>query len=47
MAEHPIHETKTEARGGTGPGVTRYVLLISLALVIVLFSVIVAVGWMR
>jgi hypothetical protein len=44
--EQPIHETGTEARGGTGPGVMRYVLAASLALVVVAFGVIVASGWM-
>jgi hypothetical protein len=43
--EQPIHETTTEARAGTGPGVMRYVLAASLALVIVLFAVVVATGW--
>ena len=46
MAEQPIHETTTEARAGTGPGVMRYVLIVSLLLVIVAFAVIVAIGWM-
>lgn len=44
--DQPIHETTTEARGGTGPGVMRYVLAISLVLVIVAFAVIVATGRM-
>ena len=44
--EQPIHETATEARGGTGPGVMRYVLLASLVLVIVAFVIIVSAGWM-
>ena len=34
-----IHVTTTEARGGSTPGVTRYVLAASLALVIVLFAI--------
>ena len=42
----PIHETATEARAGTGPGVMRYVLLVSLVLVVLAFAVIVAMGWM-
>ena len=42
----PIHETATEARGGTGPGVMRYVLGASLLLVVIAFAVIVALGWM-
>lgn len=44
--EQPIHETATEARGGTGPGVMRYVLLASLVLVIAAFVIIVSAGWM-
>jgi hypothetical protein len=46
MAESPIHESTTEARSGTGPGVMRYVLAGSLILVIVGFAVVVATGWM-
>ena len=42
----PIHETATEARAGTGPGVMRYVLSASLLLVIVALAIIVALGWM-
>ena len=45
--EQPIHETTTEARGGTGPGVMRYVLTVSLVLVVVAFAGIVAFFWMR
>lgn len=41
----PIHETTTEARGGTGPGIMRYVLGISLVLAVVAMAIIVAVGW--
>jgi len=41
-----IHETTTEARGGTGPGVMRYVLGASLALAVVAMAVVVASGWM-
>ena len=37
----PIHETATEARAGTGPGVMRYVLAASLLLVIVALAIIV------
>ncbi len=44
--ERPIHETATEARAGTGPGAMRYVLFGSLLLVVVIFAMIVAVGWM-
>jgi len=32
------HLTKTEARGGSTPGVTRYVLGVSLVLIVVLFA---------
>jgi hypothetical protein len=42
----PIHETTTEARAGTGPGVMRYVLGASLLLVVVALAIIVAMGWM-
>ena len=38
MADEPIHETTTEARAGSTPGVMRYVLGISLALIVVLFA---------
>ncbi|HET9811816.1 MAG TPA: hypothetical protein VFP53_09010 [Sphingomicrobium sp.] len=38
------HVTTTEARGGATPHVTRYVLGVGLALVIVIFTVIVLVG---
>ena len=34
----PIHIETTDARGGSTPGVTRYVLAISLILVIVIFA---------
>jgi len=33
-----IHLNKTEARGGATPHITRYVLIISLALIVVLFA---------
>jgi hypothetical protein len=47
MSNEPvIHETATEARAGTGPGIMRLVLLGSLILVVVAFAVIVALGWM-
>ncbi len=42
--EH-IHLTRTEARGGSSNHVTRYVLPISLALVILLFIVVLWVWW--
>ena len=43
--QEPIHETKTEARAGDSNPVNRYVMAISLVLVVVLFAVIVASGW--
>ena len=39
MAEDPIEVTRTEARGGASTHVTRYVLPISLALVVGLFII--------
>jgi hypothetical protein len=39
-----ITETTTEARAGSTPHVTRYVLAIGLILVVVIFTVIVLVG---
>ena len=39
----PIVETTTEAREGSTPGVTRYVLIVGTALVIVAFLIIVLV----
>ncbi|UVO54446.1 hypothetical protein [Sphingomonas sp. SUN039] len=42
----PIHETATEARAGTGPGVMRYVLMVSLVLVVAALAIVVATGWM-
>ena len=38
------HATTTEARAGSTPHMTRYVLVIGLLLVIVLFTIIVLVG---
>ena len=40
----PIHETATEARQGSTPHMTRYVLGIGLVLVVVIFVVIFLVG---
>ena len=37
MAQGPEELTKTEARGGTTPGVARYVLIFGLALVLIAF----------
>jgi len=39
MEDPPVHVTKTEARAGSTPHIARYVLAISLALVIVVFLV--------
>ena len=39
-----IHETTTEARAGSTPGVARNVLVIGTLLVVLLFIVIVLVG---
>ena len=37
MDESEVHLTKTEARAGSTPGIVRYVLFSSLALVAILF----------
>jgi hypothetical protein len=42
--DSPVHETATEARAGSTPGVARYVLVIGTLLVVVLFALIVLVG---
>ena len=39
-----VTQTTTEARAGSTPGVTRYVLVIGTVLVVILFAVIVLVG---
>jgi hypothetical protein len=39
-----IHETTTEARQGSTPHMTRYVLAVGLLLVVVIFAIIVLVG---
>jgi len=39
-----ITETTTEARAGSTPHVTRYVLTVGLILVVVIFAIIVLVG---
>ena len=44
MAEPVEHVTTTEARAGSTPHMTRYVLGIGLALVIVIFAVILLVA---
>jgi hypothetical protein len=43
--EEEEHLTKTEARAGTGPGAMRYVLGISIALVLIAFVVILVFGF--
>ncbi|WP_404710105.1 hypothetical protein [Sphingomonas sp. MMS24-J13] len=43
MADEDTHLTRTEARAGQSNHVTRYVLPISLALVVILFVVILLV----
>jgi hypothetical protein len=42
--EPRIHETATEARAGSTPGVARNVLVFGTLLVVILFAVIVLVG---
>ena len=44
MADQEEHVTTTEARAGSTPHMTRYVLGIGLVLVIVAFAIIVAVA---
>jgi hypothetical protein len=43
-SDRPVVETTTEARGGSTPGMTRYVLIIGTLLVVIIFVVIVLVG---
>ena len=43
-SEPSVVQTTTEARAGSTPGVTRNVLIIGLALVIIIFAVIFIVG---
>jgi hypothetical protein len=43
-SEPAVHETTTEARAGSTPGVARNVLVIGTLLVVILFAVIVLVG---
>ena len=43
-SDAPVNETATEARAGSTPGVTRYVLTIGLLLVVAIFVLIVLVG---
>lgn len=42
--DRQIHETTTEARAGSTPGVARNVLVIGTVLVVIFFVVIVLVG---
>ena len=39
-----VHLTTTEARGGATPGMTRYILVASLVLVIVAFAAVYLIG---
>ena len=43
-SEPPVRETTTEARAGSTPGVTRYVLIFGTLLVGIIFVIIVLVG---
>ena len=43
-SEAPIHETATEARAGSTPGVARNVLVFGTLLVVILFVIIYLVG---
>ncbi len=43
-SEAPIVQTTTEARAGSTPGVARYVLVVGLVLVIIIFAIIFLVG---
>jgi hypothetical protein len=36
--DKPVHQTATEARAASTPGVVRYILAISLVLIVVLFG---------
>jgi hypothetical protein len=40
----PVHETATEARAGSTPGVARNVLVFGMLLVVIIFAAIVLVG---
>ena len=44
MADDQEHVTTTEARAGATPHMTRYVLVVGLALVIVIFAIILFVA---
>jgi len=41
--DEPTHRTKTEARAGTTPHMTRYILPISLGMVVIIFAIILLV----
>ena len=43
-SEPPVTETTTEARAGSTPGVTRYVLVFGTLLVVIIFVIIVLDG---
>ena len=43
MDDHGEHVTKTEARAGTTPHMTRYILPISTGLLVILFAIILLV----
>ena len=43
MAEEEPHLTRTEARGGSSNHVTRYVLPISLVLIVIIFVALLAI----
>jgi len=43
-SEPSVVQTTTEARAGSTPGVTRYVLVFGTLLVVIIFAVIVLVG---
>jgi hypothetical protein len=43
MADPELHRTRTEARAGSTPHIVRYILAISLALVILAYIVILAI----
>jgi hypothetical protein len=45
MNDSPEHVTTTEARGGTTPRMTRYVLGWGLGLVIIIFALILLLAW--
>jgi len=46
MADNdPVHLSRTDARGGSSNHVTRYVLPISLGLVVILFAIVVSIWW--